>query len=186
MTFDYDYLIIGSGFGGSVSALRLAQKGWRVAVLEQGARVDAAAIAAAKEDRDKLHWLPALRRKGFFGFGLFRHLVVLKGVGVGGGSLVWGAVMLEPKPAFYREPALQETGVDWQAELAGPFARASKMFGITRVRAWAGWITTSSAPPSAWVLPTATGPCRTQSISAIPVSRRRTLTSRGGARAQRL
>ena len=116
--FDYDYLVIGSGFGGSVSALRLVEKGWKVGIVEQGKRIGKKEIITAKEAPRKLYWLPALGLKGFFGYSIFRHLFIIKGVGVGGGSLVWGSVMLEPKLSFYDDENMKKMGVDWQKELA--------------------------------------------------------------------
>jgi cholesterol oxidase len=130
MTFDYDYLIVGSGFGGSVSALRLAEKGWRVGVVEQGRRIGREDIRRGKNSVFRLLWRPDLGMKGYFSQRVFRHLMVVGGVGVGGGSLVWGAVMLEPKPGFYRDPRLGSLGVDWERELAPCFATAKQMLGV--------------------------------------------------------
>ena len=86
--FDTDICIIGSGFGGSVSALRLAEKGWQVTMLEQGRQLDDAAIAEAGTDPKKLAWAPALGLKGFFAQDVFRHVAIVRGIGVGGGSNV--------------------------------------------------------------------------------------------------
>jgi cholesterol oxidase len=127
----YDYLIVGSGFGGSVSALRLAEKGWTVAVVEQGRRVGPADITRAKNSIKHLLWMPLTGFKGFFAQHVFTHLVALGGVGVGGGSLVWGAVMLEPKQSFYDDLALSKLGVDWRSELALNLRKASQMLGVT-------------------------------------------------------
>ena len=130
MNFDYDYLIVGSGFGGSVSALRLAEKGWRVGVVEQGRRVGPEEIRKGKSSVFRLLWNPGMGMKGYFTQRAFRHLVVVGGVGVGGGSLVWGAVMLQPKPEFYRDSRLASLGVDWEAELRPCFAAAREMLGV--------------------------------------------------------
>ena len=131
MSFDYDYVIIGSGFGGSVSALRIAEKGWKVAVVEQGCRIGQEEIRAGKKNLHRLMWVPGLGMRGYFTQRVFRHLMVVGGVGVGGGSLVWGAVMLEPKPDFYRDSKLRALGLDWKAELAPHFATARHMLGVT-------------------------------------------------------
>jgi cholesterol oxidase len=129
---DYDYIIIGSGFGGSVSALRLAEKGYRVAVLEQGRQVSPDDMLAATHSLRKLLWLPGLGMKGFFSQRIFGHVGVVGGVGVGGGSLVYAAVLLEPKPAFFAEPTWSGLGIDWQAELAPHYEAAGRMLGRTR------------------------------------------------------
>jgi cholesterol oxidase len=128
---DFDVIVIGSGFGGSVSALRLAEKGWRVAVLEQGRRLDDAAIAEAGTDPRALAWAPALGLKGFFAQEVFQHVAIVRGIGVGGGSLVYAAVLLEPNDRFYRDPAWASLHADWKAELAPYYATAKRMLGVT-------------------------------------------------------
>ena len=128
--FDHDYLIVGSGFGGSASALRLAEKGWNVAVVEQGRRIGRAEIEAGKRSLFKLMWMPALRLSGYFVQHMFRHVAIVGGVGVGGGSIVWAAVMLEPKAAFYDDPAIKALGLDLKTELAPHMATARRMLGV--------------------------------------------------------
>jgi cholesterol oxidase len=124
-----DVIVIGSGFGGSVAALRLAEKGYRVTVLEQGKRVGAADFAAADDSLAKLMWAPPLGWDGYFVQHIFKHVGIVGGVGVGGGSLVYAAVLLEPKAAFFADPAWAHLGVDWQRELAPHYEMAKRMLG---------------------------------------------------------
>lgn len=132
MTFDCDTLIVGSGFGGAVTALRLAEAGQSVILLEQGRQVGKTEIAAAKTSLRKLLWEPRLGLKGFFSQRFLRHVGVVGGVGVGGGSLVWGSVLLEPKDAFFRDPAWAHLSADWKTELAPHYQRAKQMLGRTQ------------------------------------------------------
>jgi len=124
----YDFIVIGSGFGGSVSALRLMEKGYRVALLEQGRRVTAEQMKAASTRTRHLLWGPELGLKGFFDQRFFRHLGLIRGVGVGGGSLVYAGVLLKPKQAFYQS-AVWSKLADWEAELDPHYETASKMLG---------------------------------------------------------
>ena len=130
-SFDCDVVIIGSGFGGSVSALRLAKQGLKVMVLEQGRRLDDKAMAAAGVDARQLAWAPAIGLKGFFAQNVFQHVGIVRGIGVGGGSLVYAAVLLEPRTAFYRDPAWVGLSDDWESELAPHYATAKQMLGVT-------------------------------------------------------
>jgi len=127
----YDYAIIGSGFGGSVSALRLSEKGYKVAVIEQGGWVTAADIEEADESVRRLNWLPALGLAGYFTQHYYRHVTIVGGTAVGGGSIVYAAVLLKPKDAFYADPAWSDLGVDWKAGLAPHYATAARMLGVT-------------------------------------------------------
>ncbi|NMY40919.1 FAD-binding protein [Pseudomonas sp. WS 5013] len=126
---DFDVLIIGSGFGGSVSALRLAEKGYRVAVLEQGREHSAADLRRAGQSMRYLLWAPALGLRGPLAQKVYRNVGVVHGVGVGGGSLVYAAVLLEPQAAFYLDPAWAALD-DWQASLAAHSQRARQMLGV--------------------------------------------------------
>jgi cholesterol oxidase len=130
---DWDVVIVGSGFGGSVSALRMAEKGYRVLVVEQGRHVSPDDMAAAGEDPKRLLRMPALGlRQGFFAQEVYRHVSLVRGIAVGGGSVVWAAVMLEPKQAFYDDPAWRRLPRrDWRQELAPHYAAASRMLGVT-------------------------------------------------------
>jgi cholesterol oxidase len=125
----YDAIVVGSGFGGSVAALRLSEKGYRVAVLEMGRRFAREDIAAANKSPLALFWMPGLGRRGFFTQRFFRHVNIAGGVGVGGGSLVYAAVLLEPKDAFYEDPAWNDMDLEWREELRPHYEAASKMLG---------------------------------------------------------
>ncbi|WP_097459951.1 GMC oxidoreductase [Mangrovitalea sediminis] len=126
----FDFIVIGSGFGGSVSALRLAEKGYRVAVLEQGKRVDPETMARAATDPRALFWKPGQGLHGFFSQDYFRHLAVVRGIGVGGGSLVYAGVLLRPGQAFFQSPEWRHL-TDWESELAPHYEVASAMLGVT-------------------------------------------------------
>ncbi|HEY3311310.1 MAG TPA: GMC oxidoreductase [Anaerolineales bacterium] len=126
---DFDALIIGSGFGGSVAALRLSEKGLRVAVIEMGRRVSREDLELANQRPQHLFWMPSLGMKGIFTQRFFQHATIVGGVGVGGGSLVYAAVLLEPKAGFYHDPAWADSGLDWEEELRPHYQTAARMLG---------------------------------------------------------
>lgn len=128
---DYDIIIIGSGFGGSVPSLRLSEKGYRVAVLEQGRRVSPDDMRDADRSLRKLFWVPRAGFRGFFVQHFFRHVGIVGGVGVGGGSLVYAAVLLKPGDAFFSDRCWANLGTDWKTELEPHFATAAAMLGRT-------------------------------------------------------
>ena len=127
---DYDFAVIGSGFGGSVAALRLSEKGYKVVVLEQGNWATPEDFEEGDGDLRRLNWLPTLGLSGYFAQDFFRHVTLVRGVGVGGGSIVYAAVLLKPKAAFYRDPGWAGLGVDWKTELAPYYETASRMLGV--------------------------------------------------------
>src|SRR5262245_12057176 len=128
---DVDFLIIGSGFGGSVAAMRLAEKGYRVCVLEMGKRWNPEDHATSNWQLGRYLWAPLLRCFGIQRISLLRGVMVLRGVGVGGGSLVYANTLLEPNGAIFDDPAWPRS-VDWRRELAPHFAEARRMLGVTR------------------------------------------------------
>jgi cholesterol oxidase len=128
-THDYDVLIIGSGFGGSVTALRLTEKGYRVGVLEAGRRfADHEFAKTSWKTRDYL-FAPALGMLGIQRLDLLRNILVISGAGVGGGSLVYGNTLYEPPRAFYDDPQWGRI-TDWADELAPHYDQAKRMLGV--------------------------------------------------------
>lgn len=128
MDFDCDWLIIGSGFGGSVSALRLVEKGYKVILLEKGRRLDAQDFPKTNWDLKRWMWLPQLGWRGLFKMTFFRHVTVLSGVGVGGGSLVYGNTLPIPKEPFFQSGSWAGLA-DWQRELEPHYTTVRRMLG---------------------------------------------------------
>ncbi|CAD0187228.1 Cholesterol oxidase [Ruegeria sp. THAF57] len=131
MTDTYDYIIVGSGFGGSVSAYRLSQKGYRVLVVEKGRRYTETDFSEGTTRPGRWLWLPRLGMRGIMKLTFLRHVAVMSGVGVGGGSLVYAATLPMPKDGFY------DTGSwaglrDWKTALAPHYRTAQRMLGATR------------------------------------------------------
>ncbi len=127
--FDTDVAVIGSGFGGSVAALRAAEAGLRVTVLEQGRRLTPADLERGAASTRALLWEPAAGLRGYFRQTLLRDVVVVSGVGVGGGSIVYAAVLIDPPAAALGAPGWSRTGLDWSAELAPHLTTAAAMLG---------------------------------------------------------
>jgi cholesterol oxidase len=127
--FDFDWVVIGSGFGGSVSALRLAEKGYRVAVLEAGRRYAPQDFAITNWNLRKFLWLPRWFCYGILRISLLDHVMILSGAGVGGGSLVYGNTLLVPPAEAFKSEGWPQ-GIEWEAELAEPYAVAKRMLGV--------------------------------------------------------
>jgi cholesterol oxidase len=126
----YDFVIIGSGFGGSVSALRLAEKGYRVAVLEAGKRFNDEDFAKSNWEYRRYLWAPLLRCFGILKLTPLPDAFIMSGTGVGGGSLGYACTLLEPPEPFYQDPQWSEMN-DWEAALNPFYQTAKKMLGVT-------------------------------------------------------
>jgi cholesterol oxidase len=125
---EYDYIIIGSGFGGSISALRLTEKGYKVLVIEKGKKYTPEQFPKTNWNVRKWLWVPSLRFFGFFKMTFYRHIGVLSGVGVGGGSLVYANTLPRPPKEFYNSGNWAGLA-DWENELRPHYDTAEKMLG---------------------------------------------------------
>jgi len=129
--FDFDWLVIGSGFGGSVSALRLAQKGYSVGVLECGRRFADHELPRSTADVRRYFWNPRVGMKGIFRLTTFKDVSVVSGCGVGGGSLGYANTLYVPPKAFFEDErwaAMQ----DWESALAPHYTEAQRMLGVVQ------------------------------------------------------
>jgi cholesterol oxidase len=133
MQYDYDFVVIGSGFGGSVSALRLAEKGYRVAVVEQGRRWTSGNLPRTNWNLARWIWQPALGLRGFFAMRFFKHLVVLHGNAVGGGSITYGNVLLVPPESVWSQGSWAGLN-DWPRVMPGYYETAGRMLGVATNR----------------------------------------------------
>jgi len=125
----YDFVVVGSGFGGSVSALRLREKGYRVLVIEKGRRFGLGDFPETNWDLRRWMWMPAAGLRGFFQMSFFEHVTILHGVGVGGGSLVYANTLPMPTESFFRARSWAHLSPDWRGELAPHYATARRMLG---------------------------------------------------------
>ncbi len=124
----YDFVVIGSGFGGSVSALRLTEKGYSVLVLEEGKMYDDTDFPKTNNNPFTFFWKPELFCFGYQRVHFFKHVSILGGTGVGGGSLVYANTLLIPKKNFFQSPDIPQH-IDWERELMPFYRVASKMLG---------------------------------------------------------
>lgn len=127
--YDYDVIVVGSGFGGSVSALRLTEKGYRVGVLESGRRWNVEDYPKTNWNIPKAIWAPRLGLTGPQRISALGKCLVFSGSGVGGGSLIYGNTLYEPLPDFYRDRAWAHI-TDWKSELAPYYDQAARMLGV--------------------------------------------------------
>ncbi|MBA3747838.1 MAG: GMC family oxidoreductase [Solirubrobacterales bacterium] len=130
---DFDWIVVGSGFGGSVSALRLTEKGYRVAMFESGRRYADHEFATSTWDLKRYFFAPRLGLHGIFRLSLFKDVTVVSGAGVGGGSLGYANTLYRARSRFYEDA--QWTGVegDWKAALEPHYREAERMLGVTTV-----------------------------------------------------
>lgn len=127
--YDYDVLVVGSGFGGSVTALRLTEKGYRVGVLEAGRRFTRATLPKNSWDVKNFLWAPALGLYGIQRIHLLGNVMVLAGAGVGGGSLNYANTLYVPPKPFFDDPQWKDI-TDWQDELRPYYDQAQRMLGV--------------------------------------------------------
>ncbi len=127
--FDFDWLVIGSGFGGSVSALRLAEKGYRVGVLECGRRFRDEDFARSTWSLRRYFWAPRAGMRGIMRLSTFKDIAVVSGCGVGGGSLGYANTLYVPPTEFFQDEQWSDLGA-WEATLAPHYEEAQRMLGV--------------------------------------------------------
>ena len=128
-TYDYDVIVVGSGFGGSVTALRLTEKGYRVGVLEAGRRFTPESLPKNSWDLKNYLWAPRLGMYGIQRIHLLGNVMVLAGAGVGGGSLNYANTLYVPPKPFFEDPQWKDI-TDWQEELKPYYDQARRMLGV--------------------------------------------------------
>ena len=130
---DFDFIVIGSGFGGSVAAHRLTEKGYRVAVMEMGRRWTPETLPRTSWQLWRWIWRPRLALRGFFNIRPFRHVMILHGCAVGGGSITYGATSLAPQDSIWDTGSWADLA-DWKAEMPAYYETARRMLGVTENR----------------------------------------------------
>ena len=132
MKKEFDYIIVGSGFGGSVSALRLAEKGYSVLVIEKGRKFDSKDFPKTNWNLRKYIWMPRLGLYGFQKLTYFKHAFILSGTGVGGGSLVYANTLMKPPKEFFENEQWMRFN-NWEKELDPYYKIAGFMMGRTKL-----------------------------------------------------
>ena len=127
---DFDWIVVGSGFGGSVAALRLAEKGYSVALLECGRRWSDSDFARSAWDLRRFYWFPRLGLRGTLRMTTFKDMAILSGSGVGGGSLVYSAVHYRPPSSFFADPQWADLE-QWESVLAPHYDEVERMLGVS-------------------------------------------------------
>jgi len=128
---DYDFIVVGSGFGGSVAALRLVEKGYRVLMLEKGREIPPHELPKTNWNLRRWMWLPTLGFRGFFKMSIMPHLTVLSGVAVGGGSITYAATLPMPPDEFFSSGDWAGLA-DWRHELEPHYRTARRMLGVAQ------------------------------------------------------
>jgi cholesterol oxidase len=128
--YDFDYIVVGSGFGGSVTALRLVQKGYRVAVMEMGRRWTPENLPKTSWQMHRWFWRPGIALRGFFNMRFFRHVTIMHGCAVGGGSITYACTMLRPPDKVWESGSWQGLD-DWKSVMPRHYDEASRMLGVT-------------------------------------------------------
>jgi len=131
--FDFDFIVIGSGFGGSVSALRLVEKGYRVAVMEMGRRWTPDNLPRTSWSIHRWIWRPNLGLRGFFNMRFFKHATIFHGSAVGGGSITFASTLLPPPEKVWDAGSWKGLS-EWKAEMPQHYDTASRMLGVTENR----------------------------------------------------
>jgi cholesterol oxidase len=131
---DFDWLVVGSGFGGSVSACRLTEKGYRVGVLESGRRFTDRDFPRSTWDIRRYFFAPRMGLRGIFRLSLFKDVTIVSGAGVGGGSLGYANTLYRARPRFYADSQWADLD-DWENALAPFYDEAERMLGVTYVTA---------------------------------------------------
>jgi cholesterol oxidase len=130
---DFDFVVVGSGFGGSVSACRLAEKGYSVAVIEMGKRWTAEDFPKTTWNLRRWVWRPRLGLYGFYNMRPFQHVMILCGNAVGGGSITYANTLLSPPESVWTEGSWRGLA-EWQREMPAHYATARRMLGVTQNR----------------------------------------------------
>jgi cholesterol oxidase len=131
--YDFDYIVIGSGFGGSVTAHRLTEKGYRVAVMEMGRRWRPEDFPKTNWNIWRWFWRPRLALRGFFNMHFFRHVVILNGCAVGGGSITYANTLVAPPDNAWQSGSWAGLA-DWNEEMPAHFQSALRMLGVIENR----------------------------------------------------
>ena len=131
--FDFDFIVVGSGFGGSVSALRLAEKGYRVGVMEMGRRWTPATLPQSSWSLQRWIWRPQLGLRGFFNIRFFKHVTIFHGCAVGGGSITYACTLMPPPDKVWSSGTWSGLA-DWKTEMPRHYQTATRMLGVTQNR----------------------------------------------------